>query len=751
MTYGDILKYGEAVVKKCTDSKRCLLYLILFRLLNSLAVQTSFFPDEYAQSIEISHYWVFGYGHKPWEWEPCISLRSVVHPLTYAILFYILKITKLDTPLAVLYAPRIFQALCAALGDYGVVKLVTLWYEQLYEGGRGVSGVSGGVSTGWSSGRSNRCTSGGHLPPVHAVLTCYFLCWFHFYTICRTSSQSFECILNIWGVYFISRNYLPVVPSTRGMTLSCSNEHAKEKQSNQSRGGTAVMRRGVLHSDQRLVQEGHPPSSILASDDKRKISSTGEAENGGTTHRAGGEEADNQGDVSTIGHSSFPHEGIPHKGATSVDNLKKAQIRNLLLSLLCSSFCVLIRPNAAPFWLCVYFLYLLKSAKGQKGTLRMGEVLTIGLSYTVGFFLLGMIADSYYYNKITITVVNFFLYNFLSGQNSYFGEHPFHFYLSCVIPSVCLLFTPFTYYSLLSLVGNVAKERSPMEALINRIDRSVFVATLLEVLSLSLSVHKEHKLLIGYMPFITICTGLGLHKWWVYVQEEARKKKKKKKKNFFLFFLNIGFLLHIVCAFFFSRIHNSSPEKVATYFRNLKTESDKEVTILMTDCYDTPLYSHIHRQFKIGFLDCSPHIRKPNGHILHNWRKKIYDDHFGKVFYQLFDESKRTPDSVEPYIIPGQNFHWFGRKNFNKRRKHFQWGYEKINFSCLDYRFSTPLNGELPLYLVTTSERLPQLARFLSQFNYRLDADPIFSHFALVEGGRRLGVVSHLIFKRGPA
>ncbi|KMZ79253.1 mannosyltransferase-III [Plasmodium vivax India VII] len=625
MTYGDILKYGEAVVKKCTDSKRCLLYLILFRLLNSLAVQTSFFQDEYAQSIEISHYWVFGYGHKPWEWEPCISLRSVVHPLTYAILFYILKITKLDTPLAVLYAPRIFQALCAALGDYGVVKLVTLWYEQLHEGGRGVSGVSGGVSTGWSSGRSNRCTSGGHLPPVHAVLTCYFLCWFHFYTICRTSSQSFECILNIWGVYFISRNYLPVVPSTRGMTLSCSNEHAKEKQSNQSRGGTAVMRRGVLHSDQRLVQEGHPPSSILASDDKRKISSTGEAENGGTTHRAGGEEADNQGDVSTIGHSSFPHEGIPHKGATSVDNLKKAQIRNLLLSLLCSSFCVLIRPNAAPFWLCVYFLYLLKSAKGQKGTLRMGEVLTIGLSYTVVFFLLGMIADSYYYNKITITVVNFFLYNFLS------------------------------------------------------------------------------------------------------------------------------FLLHIVCAFFFSRIHNSSPEKVATYFRNLKTESDKEVTILMTDCYDTPLYSHIHRQFKIGFLDCSPHIRKPNGHILHNWRKKIYDDHFGKVFYQLFDESKRTPDSVEPYIIPGQNFHWFGRKNFNKRRKHFQWGYEKINFSCLDYRFSTPLNGELPLYLVTTSERLPQLARFLSQFNYRLDADPIFSHFALVEGGRRLGVVSHLIFKRGPA
>ncbi|GAB67653.1 mannosyltransferase-III [Plasmodium cynomolgi strain B] len=613
MIYGDILKYGQAIVEKCTNSKRCLLYLILFRLLNCLVVQTSFFPDEYAQSIEISHYWVFGYGHKPWEWEPCISLRSVVHPLT-------------------------------------------------------------------------------------------------------TSSQSFECILNIWGVYFISKNYLPAFPAKGGMSLACSSESAKEKQSSQSKGGTTVVRRGILRSDQRLAQECHPFRSIISSDDASTLLPAGAAEYGKTSHHARGVETHNQGDASTTGYYSA-HQGVPHNRSTAMNKFRTAQIQNLLLSLLCSSFCVLIRPNAAPFWLCVYFLYLVKSAKGHKAALRMEEVLIIGVLYTVIFFLLGMIADSYYYNKITISFVNFFLYNFVSGQNSYFGEHPIHFYLSCVIPSIYLLFTPFTYYAFFYMMRNVVTERSPLDAVINRIDHSVYVATLLEVLLLSLSVHKEHKLLIGYMPFITICTG---------------------------------FLLHMGCIFFFSRVHNSSPEKVATYFRNLKTDRDKEVTILMTDCYDTPLYSHIHRQFKIGFLDCSPHIRDQNGHVLHNWRKKIYDNNFGTIFYDLFDETKRTSESVEPYIIPDKNFHWFGHKNFNTR-KQFEWVYERINFSCLHYRFLTPLNGELPLYLVTTSERLPHLARFLSEFKYHLNVDPIFSHFALVEGGRKLEVVNHLIFKRGSA
>ena len=40
----------------------------------------------------------FGYGHATWEWEPCIALRSHLHPLVIAALYRILAALSLDRP-----------------------------------------------------------------------------------------------------------------------------------------------------------------------------------------------------------------------------------------------------------------------------------------------------------------------------------------------------------------------------------------------------------------------------------------------------------------------------------------------------------------------------------------------------------------------------------------------------------------------------------------------------------------------------
>lgn len=53
---------GPSVVKKIMSSEKTLLLsLISLRLVNSLLIQTSFVPDEFWQSIEVSHNMVFGY------------------------------------------------------------------------------------------------------------------------------------------------------------------------------------------------------------------------------------------------------------------------------------------------------------------------------------------------------------------------------------------------------------------------------------------------------------------------------------------------------------------------------------------------------------------------------------------------------------------------------------------------------------------------------------------------------------------
>jgi len=52
---------GPSIIKKIMSSEKTLfLSLICIRIVNSLAIQTSFVPDEFWQSIEVAHKMVFG-------------------------------------------------------------------------------------------------------------------------------------------------------------------------------------------------------------------------------------------------------------------------------------------------------------------------------------------------------------------------------------------------------------------------------------------------------------------------------------------------------------------------------------------------------------------------------------------------------------------------------------------------------------------------------------------------------------------
>lgn len=86
----DFLSHIQPVVNKIRNCGYSIWIFILYRLFNRFIVRTYFFADEYFQSIEVAHYWVFGYGHLTWEWEPCIALRSVLHPffLCHIILYF---------------------------------------------------------------------------------------------------------------------------------------------------------------------------------------------------------------------------------------------------------------------------------------------------------------------------------------------------------------------------------------------------------------------------------------------------------------------------------------------------------------------------------------------------------------------------------------------------------------------------------------------------------------------------------------
>ncbi|CAH0553253.1 unnamed protein product [Brassicogethes aeneus] len=132
-----------------------LLIFVSIRIASVFLTQTYFVPDEYWQSIEVAHKIVFDYGYLTWEW--INGIRSYIHPLIFAVLYKCLELTGLDNPHALIYGPKILQALLSAYSDLCFYK----W--------------SG--SKKWS---------------VFIISSS----WFWFYTGSRTLINSFECALS---------------------------------------------------------------------------------------------------------------------------------------------------------------------------------------------------------------------------------------------------------------------------------------------------------------------------------------------------------------------------------------------------------------------------------------------------------------------------------------------------------------------------------------------------------------------------
>ncbi|BFZ56981.1 glycosylphosphatidylinositol anchor biosynthesis [Savitreella phatthalungensis] len=98
------------------------LALLVFRLWNSLTIETFFQPDEHYQSIEPAHALVFGYGFVPWEYQT--GIRGPAHQMIFAVPFLLLKLLGLDSPSSILLVPKIIGALQAAATDYFIAKFI---------------------------------------------------------------------------------------------------------------------------------------------------------------------------------------------------------------------------------------------------------------------------------------------------------------------------------------------------------------------------------------------------------------------------------------------------------------------------------------------------------------------------------------------------------------------------------------------------------------------------------------------------
>ncbi|KAL8799700.1 MAG: hypothetical protein Q9200_007470 [Gallowayella weberi] len=117
--------------KETPISQDILLFLVAFRILNALSIRTFFQPDEYFQSLEPAWEIAFGANSGAWiTWEWKNQLRSAIHPALFAGVYWLstelsklLQLTPEYHAELLLAAPKVTQAIFAALGDYYTWKL----------------------------------------------------------------------------------------------------------------------------------------------------------------------------------------------------------------------------------------------------------------------------------------------------------------------------------------------------------------------------------------------------------------------------------------------------------------------------------------------------------------------------------------------------------------------------------------------------------------------------------------------------
>ncbi|OII77774.1 plasmid maintenance protein [Cryptosporidium andersoni] len=178
-------------------SKKYILYhrqwfyftLVSFRIINSLLIKTTFNPDEYWQSLEVAYQIVFGYGFLTWEWDHCIALRSIIYPLLFALIYKIFNIINISNTIFIIYIPRLFQAFFAFLTDIGTAKFTFLLTSKLKIKIFEIPSTIYNMDL--------------------IALSLSIFSWFNFFCLCRTYSQTLECCLNIWSMYFLLLSILP--------------------------------------------------------------------------------------------------------------------------------------------------------------------------------------------------------------------------------------------------------------------------------------------------------------------------------------------------------------------------------------------------------------------------------------------------------------------------------------------------------------------------------------------------------------
>lgn len=304
---------------------------------------------------------------------------------------------------------------------------------------------------------------------------------------------------------------------------------------------------------------------------------------------------------------------------------------------------VFLRPTSAPLWsvLAAYNLYTT-----NQGRLRLLARTYIPIGLAVAGPLIAL--DSYCHGSLVVTPWEFFRFNVLHDIASFYGQHPWHWYLAQGLPAVLGINLIPVLLAIYSII------RRPRE---NKTGLLLLTAVALHVALYSFIAHKEFRFVLPLLPIL------------LYLAQGVIVPWSRKAKKWQLYLVALAILAgNAVPALYFGVVHQGGTLRVMPLLREALPNNRSSVLFMMP-CHSTPLYSHLHVNITTRYLNCDPPIGKTGDTyeseaFFHNpqaWWRREYNSRQPPTFVVLFDVLKGRVESLltgyrQIYELPHTQF-----------------------------------------------------------------------------------------------
>nr|CAB3264859.1 GPI mannosyltransferase 3-like [Phallusia mammillata] len=308
-----------------------------------------------------------------------------------------------------------------------------------------------------------------------------------------------------------------------------------------------------------------------------------------------------------------------------------------------TSLSVVLRPTSAAMWAPMYVWLLYKYFRHSTILVKMFLKIAVLALLTLA---IATFVDRMIYGRWVFAHYHFLHFNVITGQGTYFGREPWHWYVTEGIPVITGPHLPLVAYG----VYLTCRKRIIHSCREKVVSTMLLVICGSTVFMYSVPGHKEHRYLLNLVPILCFFSGISM-----------RSFNRKWKK------LAVAWLVvtNLVMVLYFGLVHQSAPLKVVDFLQkraksDLKynTELTGQFALFLLPCHSTPYYSHIHHNVSMHFLTCHPDLE--------GYGKREYideQDTFYKNPKQWLDinvlqsvtPSNKCPDNLPKHIIMYDN------------------------------------------------------------------------------------------------